>query len=240
MTPASGPIERRIPVPGAGEVSGLLIFPPEMRALVVLAHGAGAGMRHPFMDGVARRLAALRIGTLRYQFPYMEQGEQGEQGRRRIDPEPVVLGTVRAAVEAGRQAAGGLPLLAGGKSFGGRMTSRAAAGPALRAGTPPLAGVAGLVFLGFPLHPAGQPGVTRADHLAKVDHPMLFLQGTRDALADLTLLEPIVRTLGHRATLRVIEHADHSFHVLKGSGRTDQEVLDELAGAVAEWLEDRT
>ena len=150
-----------------------------------------------------------------------------------------MLETVRAAVEAGREAAGGRPLLAGGKSFGGRMTSRAAAGPALRAGTPPLGGLAGLVFLGFPLHPAGQPGVSRADHLAKVDLPMLFLQGTRDTLADLALLEPIVQQLGNRATLRVIEHADHSFHVLKRSGRSDGQVLDELAAAVSEWLEER-
>ena len=221
------PVERRIHVSDGMEVSALLLEPPRPRALYVLAHGAGAGMRHPFMESIAQRLAALGIGTLRYQFPYMEQGG------RRIDPEPVVLATVRAAVDAGRDAAGGRPLMAGGKSFGGRMTSRAAAAA-------PLAGVAGLVFLGFPLHPAGSPGVSRADHLATVDLPMLFLQGTRDTLADLTLLEPIVRKLGDRATLRVIEHADHSFHVLKRSGRTDEQVLDELAAAVAGWLEERT
>ena len=221
------PVERRIHVSDGMEVSALLLEPPRPRALYVLAHGAGAGMRHPFMESIARRLAALGIGTLRYQFPYMEQGG------RRIDPVPVVLATVRAAVDAGREAAGGRPLMAGGKSFGGRMTSRAAAAA-------PLAGVAGLVFLGFPLHPAGSPGVSRADHLATVDLPMLFLQGTRDTLADLTLLEPIVRKLGDRATLRVIEHADHSFHVLKRSGRTDEQVLDELAAAVAGWLEERT
>ena len=221
------PVERRIHVSDGIEVSALLLEPPRPRALYVLAHGAGAGMRHPFMESIAQRLAALGIGTLRYQFPYMEQGG------RRIDPVPVVLATVRAAVDAGREAAGGRPLMAGGKSFGGRMTSRAAAAA-------PLAGVAGLVFLGFPLHPAGSPGVLRADHLATVDLPMLFLQGTRDTLADLTLLEPIVRKLGDRATLRVIEHADHSFHVLKRSGRTDEQVLDELAAAVAGWLEERT
>jgi predicted alpha/beta-hydrolase family hydrolase len=137
---------------------------------------------------------------------------------------------VRAAVAAGREAAGGLPLLAGGKSMGGRMTSRAAAAA-------PLEGVAGLVFLGFPLHPAGQPGISRADHLARVELPMLFLQGTRDTLADLTLLRPVIGRLGERATLRVIEHADHSFHVLKRSGRTDEQVLDELVIAVTEWRE---
>jgi len=231
--PGARPVELRVHVSKGVEVSALLLEPPRPRALYVLAHGAGAGMRHPFMESIAQRLATRGIGTLRYQFPYMEHGG------RRIDPEPVVLETVRAAVEAGREAAGGRPLLAGGKSFGGRMTSRAAAGPALRAGTPPLGGLAGLVFLGFPLHPAGQPGVSRADHLAKVDLPMLFLQGTRDTLADLALLEPIVQQLGNRATLRVIEHADHSFHVLKRSGRSDGQVLDELAAAVSEWLEER-
>jgi predicted alpha/beta-hydrolase family hydrolase len=216
--------ERRIPVPGAGEVSGLLVMPARLEALYVLAHGAGAGMRHAFMEEIAQRLAASGIATLRYQFPY------SDKGRRRIDPEPLLLDTVRAAVAAGRELAGGAPLIAGGKSMGGRMTSRAAA-------QAPLEGVKGLVFLGFPLHPAGQPGEKRADHLAEVPLPMLFLQGTRDALADLGLLRPIVQRLGARATLRVIEHADHSFHVLKRSGRTDGEVLDELAGAIVQWRE---
>jgi predicted alpha/beta-hydrolase family hydrolase len=220
------PVERRIHVSEGVEVSALLLEPPRPRALVVLAHGAGAGMRHPFMESIAQRLAARGIGTLRYQFPYMEHGS------RRPDPEPVVLGTIRAAVEAGREAAGGLPLLAGGKSFGGRMTSRAAAAA-------PLAGVVGLVFLGFPLHPAGRPGIARAAHLAQVDLPMLFLQGTRDTLADLALLEPAIEHLGKRVTLRVIEHADHSFQVLKRSGRTDEQVVDELAAAVDEWAKER-
>lgn len=220
-------VERRIPVPGAGDVGALLLTPDHPRALYVLAHGAGAGMRHPFMEAIARRLAAHRIGTLRYQFLYMEQGG------RRPDPEPLLLATVRAAVEAGREAAVGLPLLAGGKSMGGRMTSRAAAAA-------PLTGVAGLVFLGFPLHPAGRPGTSRADHLERVQRPMLFLQGTRDTLADLTLLAPIVERLGESAILRVIEHADHSFHVLKRSGRTDEQVLDELASTVGEWAGKRT
>jgi predicted alpha/beta-hydrolase family hydrolase len=215
-------VAQRLRVSEGVEVSALKLMPMPSRALYVLAHGAGAGMRYPFMESIAQRLAAQGIGTLRYQFPYTEQGS------RRPDPEPVLLATVRAAVAAGREAANGLPLLAGGKSMGGRMTSRAAAAA-------PLPGVAGIVFLGFPLHPAGQPGVSRADHLARVDLPMLFLQGTRDTLADLTLLRPVVEQLGERATMRVIEHADHSFHVLKRSGRTDEQVLDELAIEIAEW-----
>ena len=219
-------IERRLAVPGAGEVSALVLTPARPQAWYVFAHGAGAGMRHRFMEALAQRLAARGVATLRYQFPY------AEQGGRRPDPEPPLLATVRAAVAAGREAAGGLPLLAGGKSMGGRMTSRAAAAA-------PLEGVRGLVFVGFPLHPAGQPGVARAEHLARVTVPMLFLQGTRDTLANLELLSPIVGQLGGRATLRVIEHADHGFHVLKRSGRGDEQVLDELAAAVAEWGEGR-
>lgn len=220
-------VEGRIRVSDGVEVSSLLLKPARANALYVLAHGAGAGMRYPFMNSIAQHLAARGVGTLRYQFPYTEQGG------RRPDPEPVLLATVRAAVAAGGEAAGDIPVLAGGKSMGGRMTSRAAAAE-------PLAGVSGIVFLGFPLHPAGQPGVSRADHLARVDVPMLFLQGTRDTLADLTLLRPVLEHLGERATLRVIEHADHSFHVLKRSGRTDEEVLDELARSIAEWREERT
>jgi len=219
-------IERRLAVPGAGEVSALVLTPARPQAWYVFAHGAGAGMRHRFMEALAHRLAARGVATLRYQFPY------AEQGGRRPDPEPLLLATVRAAVAAGREAAGGLPLLAGGKSMGGRMTSRAAAAA-------PLEGVRGLAFLGFPLHPAGRPGTARAEHLAAVRVPMLFLQGTRDTLANLELLSPIVGQLGGRATLRVIEHADHGFHVLKRSGRGDEQVLDELAAAVAEWGEGR-
>jgi hypothetical protein len=217
-------IAQRLPVPGAGEVSALLLMPERPRALYVLAHGAGAGMRHAFMEAIAQRLAGRGIGTLRYQFPYTEQSG------RRPDPEPILLATVRAAVAAGIAAAGGLPVLAGGKSMGGRMTSRAHAAQ-------PLAGVVGLVFLGFPLHPAGRPGTSRADHLARVMLPMLFLQGTRDTLADLALLRPVLDALGERATLRVIENADHGFHVLKRSGRSDDQVLEELAAAVATWQE---
>jgi len=225
--PGQGAVERRIRVAEGVQVSALLLAPPSTRALYVFAHGAGAGMRHSFMESMAQRLAARGIGTLRYQFPYTEQGG------RRPDPEPLLLATVRAAVAAGREEAAGLPLLAGGKSMGGRMTSRAAAAA-------PLLGVTGLVFLGFPLHPAGQPGISRADHLARVDLPMLFLQGTRDTLAELTLLEPVVARLGERATLRQVEHADHMFHVLKRSGRTDEQVLDGLALEIAEWQKRRS
>ena len=214
--------ERRIRVESGVEVSGLLLSPASPRALFVMAHGAGAGMRHAFMEAMAQRLVARGVATLRYQFPYTEQGS------RRPDPEPLLLATVRAAVAAGREAADGMPLIAGGKSMGGRMTSRAAAGA-------PLEGVSGLVFLGFPLHPAGRPGISRAEHLARVALPMLFLQGTRDALADLALLTPVVQRLGKRATLRVIDGADHMFHVLKRSGRTDEQVMDELATETAEW-----
>jgi len=219
-------VEGRIAVEGGVHVSTLLVRPPAAHTLYVLAHGAGAGMRHAFMEAFALRLASEGIATLRYQFPYTEQGA------RRIDPEPLLLATVRAAVTAGIEAADGLRVVAGGKSMGGRMTSRAAA-----AEPPGFAGVAGLVFTGFPLHPAGQPGTSRAEHLARVPLPMLFLQGSRDALADLVLLRPVLDGLGPRATLAVIEHADHAFHVLKRSGRTDDDVLDELAVTTRHWVE---
>jgi hypothetical protein len=207
-----------------GEVSALLCLPAKARRLLVLAHGAGAGMSHPFMEKLAGELADRDVATLRYQFPYIEE-------RRRVpDPPAVLMATVVAAVRRAAEAAPGLPLFAGGKSMGGRMTSQAAAHP-------PLDGVRGLVFFGFPLHPPGRPGTKRADHLAKVTIPMLFLQGTRDALADLTLLRPVCAKLGSRATLHVVETADHSFHVLKSSGRTDEQVLRELAETAASWAE---
>jgi predicted alpha/beta-hydrolase family hydrolase len=222
MTPITEAVERRLSVSSDVEVSALLVSPDRPRALYVFAHGAGAGMRHAFMAAMAQRLAARDVATLRYQFPYTERG------LRRIDPEPLLLDTVRAAVAMGREEAGGVPLIAGGKSMGGRMTTRAAAAE-------PLAGVAGFAFLGFPLHPAGMPGMSRAEHLSRVALPMLFLQGTRDTLADLSLLRPVVGKLGARATLHVVEHADHMFHVLKKSGRTDELVMDELADAIAAW-----
>src|SRR6266487_146858 len=214
----------RFVVEGAGEVSALLARPKDARWLLLLAHGAGAGMTHPFMEKLSADLAALGIATFRYQFPYMEQ-------RRRVPDAPTVLiATVVSALRAAEQAAPDLPLLAGGKSMGGRMTSQAAA-------QYPLDGVQGLVFFGFPLHPPNRPGTKRADHLAKVTVPMLFLQGTRDTLADLSLLRPVCAKLGSQATLHVIEKADHSFHVLKSSGRSDAEVLRELAETVASWAE---
>lgn len=207
----------------AGVVHGLLRRPDAARALLVLAHGAGAGMRHPFLESVADALARRAVATFRWQFPYMEKGS------RRPDPQPLLLASVRSAVAKGRELAGGLPLFAGGKSMGGRMTSLAAA-------KEPLEGVRGIVFLGFPLHPAGCPAAARGDHLADVSVPMLFLQGTRDTLAELPLLEPIVRSRGEGATLHVLDGADHSFHVLKRSGRADADVLDEIARVAAGWM----
>jgi predicted alpha/beta-hydrolase family hydrolase len=199
-------------------------MPQKARGLLVLAHGAGAGMQHPFMSDVASGLADLGFATLRYQFPYMEAG------RRRTDPPALSHATVRAAVAAGREAAPGLPLLAGGKSFGARMTSQAQA-------VSPLPGVRGLVFLGFPLHPARRPDDERAAHLESVKVPMLFLQGTRDELADLTLIRGVSARLGPRATLAVIDDADHSFHVRVRSGRNDAGALGELLATLATWVE---
>lgn len=207
----------------AGEVSALLVRPDQARRLLVFGHGAGAGMRHHFMEDAAALLAAQGVATFRYQFPYVEQGS------RRIDPQPILLSTVRSAVAAARDAAPDLPLLAGGKSMGGRMTSLAASKEPLD--------VRGIVFFGFPLHPAGAPATERGEHLAAVPNPMLFLQGTRDKLADLGLLRPVVDQLGSRATLHVVEGADHGFDMLKRSGRTAAEVLEELAKTLATWAD---
>src|SRR5437899_5952673 len=206
-----------------GEVSGLLLRPKDARLLYVLAHGAGAGMRHPFLESISQRLAEQGIATLRYQFPYMERRS------RRPDPPAVAAATVRAAVAEAARIAPDLPLVAGGKSFGGRMTSTAQA-------EEPLPGVRGLVFLGFPLHPPGRPGNERAEHLTQVQVPMLFLQGTRDDFADLKLLRPVVKRLGTRATLHLVDAGDHSFRVLKRSRRTDVDVMGELVGAIVEWM----
>ena len=205
-----------------GDVSALLLRPQRARLLLVLAHGAGAGMRHPFMESIAERLATRRIASFRYQFPYTEQG------RRAPNPPGVLTATVRSAVDAAAKAAPDLPLLAGGKSMGGRMTSLAASAQALP-------GVRGLVFLGFPLHPAGRPAVERGGHLGEVNLPMLFLQGTRDKLADLDLLRPLCTDLGPRATLHVVDGGDHSFHVLKRSGRSDDDAMNELANRIDSW-----
>jgi uncharacterized protein len=212
--------------PAHGSVSGLLTRPASARALLVLGHGAGAGMRHPFMERVARELAAREIATLRYQFPYMEAG------RKRTDPPATAIAAVRAAIAAADRSAPGLPLFAGGKSFGGRMTSQALAGSAPGR-------VRGVVFLGFPLHPAGRPSTGRADHLAALPHPMLFVQGTRDPLAHLPLVTRVVAGLGERAALHVLEGGDHSFRVLRRSGRTDDQAMAESGAAVAGWLTGR-
>jgi len=258
--------EMRFGVGDAGEVSAILLRPADAGCLVLLGHGAGAGMRHSFMEEMAEELAGAKVATLRFNFPYMEQ-------RRKVpDRAPVPTDTVLAAVRAAAEAAPELPLFAGGKSYGGRMSSQAAADTSLpsaqislasaasrasastsrlsasktsraadtsqasAAGTS-MAKVRGVVFFGFPLHPPGQPSTKRAEHLARVKLPMLFLQGTRDKLADLSLLRPICAKLGSRATLHIIETADHSFHVLKSSGKTDAEVMREMARTVGDWTD---
>lgn len=218
------PRELKLDIDRAGTVSALLTEPANTRACLVFAHGAGAGMRHAFMHQVAAGLASRNVATLRYQFPYMEKGT------RRPDPPAIAHATVRAAVGEASRLCPGLPLIAGGKSFGGRMTSQAEA-------KAPLPGVRGLAFFGFPLHPAGKPSTERAAHLAEVDVPMLFLQGTRDSLADLDHLEPVLEELGRKATLHKVEAGDHSFHVLKASGRDDSEVMQEVLDAFARWLD---
>jgi uncharacterized protein len=216
-----------IEVGGGVIVSGLLMHPPSAKWLLVLGHGAGAGMRHPFMETLAEELGRVRVATFRYQFPYMMEE------RRRVPDSPLVMtSTVAAAVRTAAEEAPGLPVLAGGKSMGGRMTSQAAA-------EAKLAGVRGLVFFGFPLHPPKRPGTKRSEHLSEVPVPMLFLQGTRDELADLSLLRPIVKGLGSLATLHVIDGADHSFHVLKKSGKTDDGVLRELAETTVTWAKEK-
>lgn len=207
----------------AGKVSAILIRPKDAKALLVFAHGAGAGMRQKFNESIAHRLAEHGIATFRYQFPYMEQGG------KRPDSKPVIYATVRSAVETAAKMAPDLPLFAGGKSFGGRMTSNAAA-------EEPLPGVRGIVFFGFPLHPPAKPSIERAEHLAKVTVPMLFLQGTRDEFAEMSLLKPVVKKLGKLATLHIIDGADHSFHVLKSSGRNDEEVIDDILRQTSTWM----
>jgi predicted alpha/beta-hydrolase family hydrolase len=211
-------------IDGMEPVSALLLAPPQARAGYVFAHGAGAGMAHAFMAAAAQGLAARGIATLRYQFPYMERGS------RRPDVPRVAQAAVRAAVAEAARRLPGLPLFAGGKSFGGRMTSQAQAEHALP-------GVRGLVFFGFPLHPAGKPSTERAAHLDAVTLPMLFLQGTRDELADLALLRPLVARLAPRATLVEVADADHSFHVRARNGRRDAQVLQDVLDAMAAWVE---
>ena len=212
----------RIPV-GDESVSGLLLRPADAKALYLFAHGAGAGMSHRAMESNAHGLAARGIATLRYQFPYMEKGS------KRVDPPKVAHAAVRAAATETARLAPGLPLFAGGRSFGGRMTSQAQAGSALP-------GVRGLAFLGFPLHPAGKRGIERAEHLSRVEIPMLFVSGSRDALAELDLLRPVVAALGDRAALHVVDQADHSFKVAAKSGRKPADAEAEALDALATWM----
>lgn len=209
---------------GAGTVSGLWLDPGGAVAALVLAHGAGGGMRQRFLENAARGLADRGIATLRYQFPYMEAG------RGRPDTPAIATAAVRAAVASAETLAGGLPIFAGGKSFGGRMTSTAEA-------ETPLPGVRGIIFFGFPLHPPGKPSTQRAEHLAAISRPMLFLQGSRDSFADLELLRPVIDGLTPRATLALFEGADHSFHVNKASGTTDSKVLHAVLDRVRDWAD---
>jgi predicted alpha/beta-hydrolase family hydrolase len=205
-----------------GPVSAILLRPDDARLLFVFGHGAGAGMRHPFMERVAADLAERSIATLRYQFPYMEAG------RRSPDPPKVLEETVRAAIATAHEKVPDLPLIAGGKSMGGRISSQIAANQ-------PPSQLKGLVFLGYPLHAPKQPAVKRAEHLSRIEIPMLFLQGTRDDLADLSLLTPIVDQLRPRAKMHVVDGGNHSFKVLKRSGRTEDEVMSELADTIESW-----
>jgi uncharacterized protein len=221
--PGPETLETTITLPNGDAVSALLRVPAAARAAYVMAHGAGAGMSHPFMAAAAAMLADRGIATLRYQFPYMEKGG------RRPDPPGIAHTAVRAAVGAAARQMPELPLFAGGKSFGGRMTSQAQA-------EAPLAGIRGLVFLGFPLHPAKRPSLDRAQHLAQVRVPMLFLQGARDSLAEPQLIARVVAELGERASLVTYPDADHSFHVPARTGRTDAQVLAEICNTMAAWI----
>ena len=208
---------------GRYQVSSLLVTPTDTKAVMVLGHGAGAGMEHRFMEQLAENLAAVGIGSLRYNFPYIEQG------RRAPSAPGISQATIRAAVEIANQSFPNQLLLVGGKSYGGRMSSQAQA-------SEPLPGVAGLVFFGFPLHAPGKPGDSRGEHLKDIDIPMLFLQGSRDKLADLSLLHPLVEALGEVATLRVLEGADHSFNMLKSATKSSAQVQQELAKITGEWV----
>jgi predicted alpha/beta-hydrolase family hydrolase len=218
------PQRLRVDVGKSTSVSALLIRPDSARVCFVFAHGAGAGMTHPSMEAASRGLAGRGIATLRYQFPYMEKG------RKRPDPPAIAHAAVRAAVAEAARVCPGLPLIAGGKSFGGRMTSQAQA-------KAPLERVQGLAFLGFPLHAAGKPSSERAAHLTDVRIPMLFLQGSADKLAEVDLLKPVIAGLGRLATLHLVEGANHSFHVPKRSGRDDSDVMNEVLDAFAAWID---
>lgn len=222
MNPAS-PQHLKLKLDRGSEVSALLLRPARAQSCFILAHGAGAGMTHQFMEAVAAGLCERDIATLRYQFPYMEKAG------KRPDAPDLAHATVRAAVEEAARCCPGLALFAGGKSFGGRMTSQAQA-------IAPLVGVHGIVFLGFPLHPAGKPSDARAQHLSDVHVPMLFIQGTRDKLAELPLLEPVLKRLGASASLHPVQEADHSFHVPARSGRNDRDAMNEILATVSAWI----
>ncbi len=213
----------KLDIENAASVSALLLRPDHARACFVFAHGAGAPMSHSFMETVATGLCERGIATLRYQFPYMEKGS------KRPDAPAVAHAAVRAAVAEAARRCAGLPLIAGGKSFGGRMTSQAQA-------IAPLPGVRGLAFLGFPLHPPGKPSTSRAAHLSDIKIPLFFLQGTRDDFAEMTLLEPVVKSLGSLASLHLVQGADHSLHVPARSGRNDREVMSEVLDALSAWI----
>jgi predicted alpha/beta-hydrolase family hydrolase len=212
-----------IRIDGTAEVSALLDKTRDAKALLVLAHGAGAGMTHKHMAATAEGLAARGVAVLRFNFPYMEKGS------KRPDSPAIAHGAIRATVAKARKLAGALPLFAGGRSFGGRMTSQTQADE-------PLPDVRGLVFFAWPLHPSGKPGTDRAEHLSKVTLPMLFLQGTADTLAETQLLKPVVASLGKRTKLHLAEHADHSFHVPARMGRKDSDVLDEILDVAHDWM----
>ena len=224
MEPAAEPVTIRISTDQS--VGGILLTPAKVTTCFIFAHGAGAGMNHAFMATFAQGLAVRGVATLRYQFPYMDNGS------KRPDVPKIAHGAVRAASAEALRRFPRLPLIAGGKSFGARMTSQAQA-------LEPLAGVRGLAFVGFPLHPAGKPAVDRADHLMQVGIPMLFLQGTRDELAVLELLQPVVKELGALATLELLEDADHSFHVRARSGQTDAQVMSAMLDTFVEWASKR-
>ena len=208
----------------SGEVSAILLQPASPRYLMVLAHGAGAGMQNAFMEKISEELAQNGIATFRYNFPYMESGKKSP------DPKPVILSAIRSSIDAAKKTLPGIPIIAGGKSFGGRMTSTAES-------QEHLPDVKGIVFFGFPLHPPGKPTSERAEHLFKVSLPMLFLQGTRDSLADLKLLIPICKKLGEKAHLHIIEDANHSFNMPKGSAKNNDKVIKELGSKVKEWAD---
>jgi uncharacterized protein len=219
----SSPERLTIAVDEKTRVSALLQVPHGARACYVLAHGAGAGMAHPFMAAISGELGERGIATLRYQFPYMEAGG------KRPDAPKIAQASVRAAAREALRLLPTLPLFAGGKSFGGRMTSQAQA-------VLPLEGVHGLAFLGFPLHAAGRPSRERGDHLFAVEVPMLFLQGTRDALASLAELKPLCEALGARATLELFPEADHSFHVPARTGLNDSQVRSGVLDRLTAWM----